>query len=96
MSNPELVTAPDLDQWSESLAAKSALPVLVRGLILATTSVSEITVRRTRDGEGVALTGRDGQRPATSTIPMSVAEPQVITFSLTAEGLSCCLADPAH
>jgi hypothetical protein len=57
MSNPELVTALDLDQWSESLAAKSTLPVLVRRLILATASVSEITMR---GHEGVTLPGWDG------------------------------------
>ena len=57
MSNPELVTALDLDQWSESMAAKSTLPVLVRRLILATASVTEITMR---GREGVTLPGWDG------------------------------------
>jgi hypothetical protein len=58
VSNPELVTALDLDQWSESLAAKSTLPVLVRRLILATAHVTEISMRAR---EGVAVPGWDGQ-----------------------------------
>ena len=58
MSNPELVTALDMDQWSESLAAKSTLPVLVRRLILATAHVTEISMRAR---EGVAVPGWDGQ-----------------------------------
>ena len=57
LANPELVTALDLDQWSESLAAKSTLPVLVRRLILATAPVIEITMR---GREGVTLPGWDG------------------------------------
>ena len=57
VSNPELVTALDLDQWSGSMASKPMLPVLVRRLILATTSVTEITMRA---GEGVLLSGWDG------------------------------------
>jgi hypothetical protein len=57
VSNPELVTAYDLDQWSESLAAKSTLPVLVRRLILATAPVTEVTMR---GREGVGLPGWDG------------------------------------
>jgi hypothetical protein len=57
VSNPELVTAFDLDQWSGSMAPKSMLPVLVRRLILATTPVTEITMR---GGEGVLLSGWDG------------------------------------
>ena len=57
MSNPELVTALDLDQWSESMASKPMLPVLVRRLILATAPVTEITMRA---GEGVLLSGWDG------------------------------------
>jgi hypothetical protein len=56
--NPELVTALDLDQWSESVPAKSTLPVLVRRLILATAHVTEITMR---GREGVAVPGWDGQ-----------------------------------
>jgi hypothetical protein len=57
VSNPELVTAFDLDQWSGSMAAKPTLPILVRRLILATTAVTEITMR---GGEGVQLSGWDG------------------------------------
>ena len=57
VSNPELVTALDLDQWSGSMASKPMLPVLVRRLILATASVTEITMRA---GEGVMLSGWDG------------------------------------
>ncbi len=45
VSNPELVTALDLDQWSDSLAAQTTLPILVRRLILATASVTEISMR---------------------------------------------------
>jgi len=57
MGNPELVTALDLDQWSGSLASQTTLPVLVRRLILATTSVTEVTMRA---GEGALLPGWDG------------------------------------
>jgi hypothetical protein len=57
MSNPELVTALDLDQWSDSLAAQTTLPTLVRRLILATTPVIEITMR---GREGALLPGWDG------------------------------------
>ena len=39
------------------MASKPMLPVLVRRLILATTSVTEITMRA---GEGVLLSGWDG------------------------------------
>ena len=63
MSNPELVTALDLDQWSESMASKSMLPVLVRRLILATASVTEITMRAR---EGVLLPGGTGWSAATA------------------------------
>ena len=54
VSNPELVTALDLDQWSGNLAAPTTLPILVRRLILATASasVTEITMR---GREGVLL-----------------------------------------
>lgn len=54
MSNPELVTARDLDHWSDSMASKPVLPVLIRRLILATAPVTEITMRA---GEGVLLSG---------------------------------------
>ena len=57
MGNPELVTALDLDQWSDSLAAQTTLPILVRRLILATTSVTEISMRAR---EGALLPGWDG------------------------------------
>lgn len=57
MSNPELITAVDLDQWSGTLAAQTTLPILVRRLILATTPVTEITVRAR---EGALLPGWDG------------------------------------
>jgi hypothetical protein len=57
VSNPELITAADLDQWSGTLAAQTTLPILVRRLILATTPVSEITMRAR---EGVLLPGWDG------------------------------------
>ena len=57
MSNPELVTALDLDQWSDSLAAQTTLPILVRRLILAAASVTEITMRAR---EGALLPGWDG------------------------------------
>jgi hypothetical protein len=30
VSNPELITAVDLDQWSGTLAAQTTLPILVR------------------------------------------------------------------
>jgi len=40
VSNPELITAVDLDQWSGTLAAQTTLPILVRRLILATAPVS--------------------------------------------------------
>jgi hypothetical protein len=57
VTNPELVTALDLDQWSSSLSARSTLPVLVRRLILATASVTEIAMR---GGESTGLPGWDG------------------------------------
>jgi hypothetical protein len=57
VSNPELVSAVDLDQWSGTLAAQTTLPILVRRLILATTPVSEITMRA-RDG--ALMPGWDG------------------------------------
>jgi hypothetical protein len=57
VSNPELITAFDLDQWSDTLAAQTTLPILVRKLILATAPVSEIT---TRAGEGAQIPGWDG------------------------------------
>jgi hypothetical protein len=56
-SNPQLITAFDLDGWSGSLAAPTMLPVLVRRLILATTPVSEITMRAR---EGAYIPGWDG------------------------------------
>jgi hypothetical protein len=57
VSNPELVAALDLDQWSEDLAAQTTLPMLVRRLILATATVTEITMRAR---EGALLAGWDG------------------------------------
>jgi hypothetical protein len=53
------VTALDLEQWSDNLAAQTMLPTLVRRLILATasTSVTEITMRAR---EGALLPGWDG------------------------------------
>jgi hypothetical protein len=57
VSNPELITAVDLDQWSGTLAAQTTLPILVRRLILATTPVTEITMRAS---EGALLPGWDG------------------------------------
>jgi uncharacterized LabA/DUF88 family protein len=57
VSNPELITAFDLDRWSDTLAAQTALPILVRRLILATAPVSEITMRA---GEGAQIPGWDG------------------------------------
>jgi hypothetical protein len=57
VSNPELITAVDLDQWSGTLTAQTTLPILVRRLILATTPVTEITMRAR---EGALLPGWDG------------------------------------
>jgi hypothetical protein len=57
VSNPELVTALNLDQWSDSLAAQTTLPILVRRLILATATVTEISMRAR---EGSLLPGWDG------------------------------------
>ena len=57
VSNPELITAVDLDQWSGTLAAQTTLPILVRRLILATTPVGEITMRAR---QGALLPGWDG------------------------------------
>jgi hypothetical protein len=57
VSNPELITAVDLDQWSGTLAAQTTLPILVRRLILATAPVNEITMRAR---EGALLPGWDG------------------------------------
>jgi hypothetical protein len=66
VTNPELVTALDLDQWAVSLTARSALPTLVRRLILATASVTEIAFR---GGEGTGLPGWDGLVIATAEDP---------------------------
>ena len=57
MTNPELITALDLHQWADSLNAQSTLPVVVRRLILATASVTQIAMR---GREGVQLHGWDG------------------------------------
>jgi hypothetical protein len=57
VSNPELITAFDLDQWSGTLAAQTTLPLLIRRLILATAPVSEITMRAR---EGAQIPGWDG------------------------------------
>ncbi len=57
VSNAELVTALDLDQWSDSLAAQTTLPILVRRLILATAPVTEITMGAL---EGALLPGWNG------------------------------------
>jgi hypothetical protein len=57
VSNPELINAVDLDQWSGTLAAQTTLPILVRRLVLATTPVSEITMRAR---EGALFPGWDG------------------------------------
>jgi hypothetical protein len=45
MPNPELVTARDLDQWADSLAARSVLPRLVWRLILPNAAVTQIVMR---------------------------------------------------
>jgi hypothetical protein len=66
VSNAELVTAVDLDQWSGSLNAQSTLPVLVRRLVLATASVTEIAMR---GREGTLLPGWDGLVKATAEDP---------------------------
>jgi hypothetical protein len=66
VTNPELVTALDLDQWSDSLNAQSTLPVLIRRLVLATASVIEIAMR---GGEGTRLPGWDGVVKATAEDP---------------------------
>ena len=66
VSNPELVTALDLDQWSDTLAAQTTLPILVRRLILATASVTEISVRAR---EGALLPGWDGLVRSDATDP---------------------------
>ena len=54
------MSAQDLDQWSDSLAAQTTLPILVRRLILATASVTEITMRA-REARSCQL--GDGSRP---------------------------------
>src|SRR6266480_2958909 len=66
VTNPELVTALDLDQWSDSLNAQSTLPVLIRRLVLATATVTEIAMR---GGEGTRLPGWDGVVEATAEDP---------------------------
>ena len=58
MTNPELVTALDLDSVGhDSLTAQSTLPRLVRRLILANSSVTQVAMRA---GEGTLLHGWDG------------------------------------
>jgi hypothetical protein len=73
VSNPELVTALDLDQWSDSLAAQTTLPILVRRLILATAPVTEITMPAL---EGALLPGWDGIVSATRRMPTSRSAPR--------------------
>lgn len=66
VSYPELVTAAALDQWSSSLTAQSTLPILVRRLVLATPTVTEVAIR---GGEGTLLPGWDGVVKATGEDP---------------------------
>ena len=66
MTNPELITALDLHQWADSLNAQSTLPILVRRLVLATASVTQIAMR---GREGVQLHGWDGLVECTAPDP---------------------------
>src|SRR3954447_18373618 len=54
----DLVDATDLDAWAGSLEAKPLLPRLVRRLIASTPGVTEVSVRA---GEGIGLSGWDGE-----------------------------------
>jgi hypothetical protein len=73
-NNPELVTALDLDQWCERLDSQSKLPIIVRQLILATASVTEICMGAR---EGVLLRGWDGLVSSTTAddphVPLGVS-----------------------
>jgi tetratricopeptide (TPR) repeat protein len=62
-TSPELITALDLNQWASSLDAQSMLPILIRRLILATASVTELSMR---GRDGVGLPGWDGLVEATA------------------------------
>ena len=57
MSNPELVTAKDLDLWARDLTSHFEPSVLVRRLILATASIAQIDLGARED---VFLPGWDG------------------------------------
>src|SRR5450759_536000 len=55
---PELLTATDLEQWSEHNDSREHLPTLVRRLILATAAPDSL---RMPAAEGVGLPGLDGK-----------------------------------
>ena len=90
MTNPELVTALDLDQWSGSLNAQSTLPVLVRRLVLATASVTEIAMR---GGEGTQLPGWDGLVKAAAEDPHVPAGSSVWEFGTSKDPRSKAQSD---
>jgi len=55
---PELVDANQLNQWAETVDARSVFPQVVRRLLAASPGVTEVSVR---SGEGVGLPGWDGR-----------------------------------
>jgi hypothetical protein len=61
VTNPELITAVDLEAWSESLESRAQLPHLVRRLLLANRYVREVAMR---SGEGIGMPGCDGSTNA--------------------------------
>lgn len=65
-ANPELVDATDLEAWAGRLEAKPLLPRLVRKLIAATPGVTEVSARA---GEGIRLSGWDGEVKARKSSP---------------------------
>lgn len=62
----ELLTATDLEQWSERNDARGHLPTLVRRLILATAAPDTL---RMPAAEGVGLPGLDGMVTSASGVP---------------------------
>ena len=66
VSNPELVTAKDLDLWARNRNSHFEAPILIRRLVLATASVSEIDLGARED---VFLGGWDGALEASGGLP---------------------------
>lgn len=77
MKNPELITADDLNVWSDKDArdAQENFPLLIRHLLLNTPGVSAVSVRA---GNGVSEPGYDGVAQSDGTV--SVLPPGSLLF----------------